>query len=144
MHYEIKNLCDWFHCCICYISWSGAKSLKYVNRASLVAQLVKNLPAIQETPVQFLGREDPMERVGYPLQYSWASLVAQMVKNPPAMWESWVRSWVEKIPGRRACQPTPVFLPRDSPWTQEPGGLQSMGSQRVRHDWVTQHSTVCL
>ena len=32
------------------------------NRASLVAQLVKNLPAIQETPVQFLGREDPMER----------------------------------------------------------------------------------
>ena len=60
------------------------------NRASLVAQLVKNLPAIQETPVQFLGREDPMERVGYPLQYSWASLVAQMVKNLPAVWETWV------------------------------------------------------
>ena len=27
------------------------------------------------------------------------------------------------------------------PWTEEPGGLQSMGSQRVRHDWVTKHST---
>ena len=34
-------------------------------------------------------------------------------------------------------QPTPVFLPGESPWTEEPGGLQSRGSQRVRHDWVT-------
>ena len=32
------------------------------------------------------------ERIGCPLQYSWASLVAQLVKNPPAMWEIWVRS----------------------------------------------------
>ena len=31
-------------------------------------------------------------------------------------------------------QPTPVFLPENIPWTEEPGGLQSMGSQRVRHD----------
>ena len=31
-------------------------------RASLIAQLVKNLPAMQETPVQFLGREDPLEK----------------------------------------------------------------------------------
>jgi len=42
--------------------------------------------------------------------------------------------WVEKIPWRRTWQPTPVFLPGDSPWTEEPGSLQSMGSQRVRHD----------
>jgi len=32
----------------------------------------------------------PGERIGYPLQYSWAPLVAQMIKNPPAMWETWV------------------------------------------------------
>ena len=32
------------------------------------------------------------ERIGYPLQYSWASLVAQLVKNPPATQETWVRS----------------------------------------------------
>ena len=32
------------------------------------------------------------ERIGYPLQYSWASLVAQLVKNLPAMWETWVQS----------------------------------------------------
>ena len=59
--------------------------------ASLVTQLVKNMPAMQETPVRFLGREDRLEK-GYPLQYSWASLVAQLVKNPPAMQETWVRS----------------------------------------------------
>ena len=35
-------------------------------------------------------------------------------------------SWVGKIPWRRKWQPTPVFLPGESPWTEEPGGLQSM------------------
>ena len=35
---------------------------------------------------------------------------------------------------RKKWQPTPVFLPGESPRTEEPGGLQSMGSQRVRHD----------
>ena len=60
--------------------------------ASLVAQLVNNLPAMQEILVQFLGQEDPGEGIGYPLQYSWASLVVQMVKNLPAMWETWLWS----------------------------------------------------
>ena len=40
-------------------------------------------------------------------------------------------SWVGKIPWRRAGQPTQVFLPGESPWTEEPGALQPMGSQRV-------------
>ena len=43
--------------------------------------------------------------------------------------------WVGKIPWRRAWQPIPVFLPGESPWTEEPGGLQSTGSQRIGHDW---------
>ena len=38
-----------------------------------------------------LGKS-PGERIGYPLQYSWASLVAQLVKNSPAMQETWVQS----------------------------------------------------
>ena len=61
--------------------------------------------------------------------YLWASLVAQMVKNPFAMWETQVQSLGWEDPRRRAYQPTPVFLPRESPWTEKPGGLQSMGSQ---------------
>ena len=56
----------------------------------MVTQPVKNLPAMQETPVQFLGQEDlPGEGIGYLLQYSWASLVTQTIKNLPAMWETW-------------------------------------------------------
>ena len=60
-----------------------------------MAQIIKNLPAIQETWVQPLGWEDPLEKgiVTYSSILAW------------------------KIP-----------------WTKEPGGLQSMGSQRVRHN----------
>ena len=49
---------------------------------------------------------------------------------------------VGKIPWRRTWQPTPVFLPEEFPWPEEPGGLQSMGSQRVRRDRATKHSIV--
>ena len=44
--------------------------------------------------------------------------------------------WVGKIHWRRKWQPTPVFLPREFiPRTEEPGGLQSIGLQRVGHNW---------
>ena len=65
-------------------------------------------------------------------------MVAQTVKNPPAMRET----WVGKIPWRRTWQPIPIFLPGEFPWMEEPGGLHSMGSQRVRHDWATKHSSL--
>ena len=68
----------------------------------------------------------------------WAFQVALVVKNPPANAGRCKRCgfdpWVEKIPWKRAWQPTPVFLPGESLWTEEPGGLQSMGSHRVGHD----------
>ena len=51
------------------------------------------------------------------------SLVAQLIKDPPAM----RKTWVEKIPWRRAWQPTPVFLPGESSWTEESDGLQPIG-----------------
>ena len=61
-----------------------------------------------------------------------ASLVAQTVKNLLAVQE--FSPWVGKIPQMRAWQSTPVFLPGKSPGTKEPGGLESMGWQTVRHD----------
>ena len=77
--------------------------------------------------------------------FSWASLVAQMVKNSSAMWETGVPSLGWEDPLEEGRQPTPVFLPGESPWTEKPGGLQSMGSQRVGHNWATKHSTAhCL
>ena len=45
-----------------------------------------------------------------------------------------------KIPWIKKKQPTAVFLPGESPWTEEPGGLQSMGLQRVRQKSVTKHN----
>ena len=55
------------------------KHLLLLHWASLIAQLVKNLPAVQETPVRFLGQEDPLEKeqathssiLGFPLWLSW-------------------------------------------------------------------------
>ena len=38
------------------------------------------------------------------------------------------------------AMPNPVFLPGESPWTEKPGGLQSIGSQRIRHNWATKHT----
>ena len=52
--------------------------------ASLVAQMVKNLPAMQETQVQSLGQEDPVKGIATHSSILWASQVALVVKNPPA------------------------------------------------------------
>ena len=97
--------------------------------------MVKNLLAMQETPVGFLGQEDsPGEWIDYPLQYSWASLVAQVVKNPPAMQEAWIQplGWEDHLENGMATHSS--ILAWKIAWTEEPGGLQYMGSQRVRHD----------
>ena len=49
--------------------------------------------------------------------------------------------WVRKSPWRSKQQPTPGILAWRIPWTEKPGWLPSMGSQRIRHNWVTKHST---
>ena len=67
----------------------------YDTQGFLVAQTVKNLPAVQETQVRSLGWDDPLKK-GMATQSS-------------------ILAW-------------------RSPWTGEPGGLQSMGLQRVGHD----------
>ena len=73
-----------------------------ISWTSLVAQMVKNLPAIQETQVWFLGHKDPLEK-------GMAT-------------DSRILAW-------------------RPPWMEDSSRLQSMGSQRVRHDWVTNTST---
>ena len=65
----------------------------------------------------------------------WASLVVQTVKNPPAMRETWVRSlgWEDPLEEGMATHSSTLAwkIPMDR-WTEKPGGLQSMGSQRIR------------
>ena len=60
-----------------------------------------------------------------------------VVKNPPAMQEIWVRSLGQKVPLEKETATHSSVLAWDIPWTIEPDGLQSMGSQRVGHDLVT-------
>ena len=63
--------------------------------------------------------------------FNWASLVAQLVMNPPAIRETWVWSlgWEDPLKKGKATHSSILT------WTFH--GLQSMGSQRVRYDWVT-------
>ena len=66
--------------------------------------------------------------------YLWASLVAQIVKNLPAMQETQVPSLGQEDPLEERMATHSSFLAWRIPWTEEPSGLQSMWSQRVRHD----------
>ena len=60
-----------------------------------------------------------------------SSLVAQTVKNLPAMWETWVQSVGREDPLEEDMATHSSILAWRIPWAEEPGGLQSMGSQRV-------------
>ena len=64
---------------------------------------------------------------------SKASLVAQRLKRLPAMWETWVRSLGQEDPLEKEKATHCSILAWRIPWTEEPGGLQSTGSQRVGH-----------
>ena len=92
---------------------------------------------------------------GYPfgrlnhVSYIYAFLVAQKVKNLCAVWETWVWSLVwEDLLEERAWQPTPIFLGGVCPWTEEPGGPQSMGSELDTTEWLSTaqhiHIHMCL
>ena len=70
----------------------------------------------------------------------WASLVAQRLKRLPAMWETWVRSLGREDPLEKEMATHSSILAWRIPWVEEPGGLQSTGSKRIGHDWVTSPS----
>ena len=112
------------------LGFPGSSVLKKKKKSSCNAGDSNSIPG--------LGRS-PGEGTGYPLQYSGASPIAQLVKNLPPTWETWVQSFGWEDPLEEGWQPTPVSLPGKSPWTEEPGGLQSMGSQRVRHAVCVRH-----
>ena len=101
------------------------------------------------TSMQNARLDEPATNWKYQQPQIWASLVSQMVKNLPAMQETqfWSQCQVEKIPWRREWQPTPVVLPGEFHGQRSLAGYsQSMGSQRVRHNWTTNsffHFQIC-
>ena len=73
--------------------------------------------------------------------YTWdALLVAQMIKNLPLMQEIWVQSLVQEHSLQKGMATHSSILAWRIPWIKEPGGLQSMGLQRVEHN-SAQHSS---
>ena len=64
-----------------------------------------------------------------------------MVNNLPAMWEIWVRSLGQEDPLEKEMAIHTSILVWEIPWTEEPGGLQSIGLQKVKHDLATTDQT---
>ena len=62
--------------------------------------------------------------------------MAQMVKNLPEMQETWAQSLGQEDPPEEEMATNTSILAWTVPWTEKPGGLQSMGSQRVGHNWA--------
>ena len=65
---------------------------------------------------------------------TWGSLGAQMVMNLPAMWETWVQSLGQEDPLEQGMATHSSIPAWRIPWTEKPGGLQSMGLQRVGYN----------
>ena len=90
-----------------------------VNQTSLIAQLVKNLPSMQDLGSIPGSERSRGEEIGYLLQYCWASLAAQLVMSPPAMWETWVQSlgWDDPLQKGKATHSS--NLAWRIPWTED-------------------------
>ena len=112
-------------------------ALMYRERqASLVAQLAKNPPAMLETPVQSWVRKIPWRRDKLPTPVSLGFSGGSDSKNLLAMLETSVQSlgWEDSLKEGLTTHSSRQAMPGESPWREEPGRLQSMGSQRVGHD----------
>ena len=94
------------------------------------------LPSPVDLPDPGIEPVPPALQVGneHYLHIMVPSLVAQMIKCLPAVWETWVQSLGQEDPLEKEMATHSSTLAWKIPWTEEPGRLQSMGSQRVRHD----------
>ena len=111
---------------------------------------------MQKAWVRSLGQGDSLEKGMathssiLPCKIPWTkephirdSLVIQWVKDPPAMQETQETCrfdpWVKEDPLEEGMVTYSSILAWKIPWTEEPAGLQSKGSQRIRHNWETKH-----
>ena len=116
--------------------FSYVKNLKIglcfiIHGAFLMAQSVKNLPAKQETLVWLLGLEDPLEKGEATTPVNLGFLCGSAGRESPTIWETWVWSLAWEDPLGKGKATHSSILSWKIPWT-----VQSIGSQRVRHDCV--------
>ena len=91
---------------------------------------------VSEGPVWMLTRYLYIYVCMYTYPYMWAFLVAQMTKNLLVMQETQVWSLRQEYPLEKEMATHSSFLVWRISWTEKPGRVQSMGSQRVGHDWA--------
>ena len=96
----------------------------------------------KHTSVATPPQTDPIRVRG--LGTEQVSLVAQLVKNPPAMPETWPQSLGWEDPLEKVAATYSSILAWRIPWTEEPGGLQAMGLQRVGHNSETEQQQLPL
>ena len=106
-------------------------SFDYVDFVSKVMSLLFNI--LSRFVIAFLPRSKHL-LISWLQSQSEGFRVAQMVKRLPAMWETWVRSLGREDPLEKEMASHSSTLAWKIPWMEESGGLQSMVSQRVRHD----------
>ena len=80
-------------------------------------------------PLELSEQQSGREDLEYIIIY-WTSLVAQIVKNLPTIWETWVRSLGQEDALEKGMATHTSILARRIPWTEELGGLQSLGSRK--------------
>ena len=96
--------------------------------AGLIPGSGRSLEEGNSNPLQYSCLENPMDR-GVHRDFLWTSLVAQIVKCLPTMRETWVWSLGQEDPLEKGVATHSSILARNIPWTEKPGGLQSMKSQ---------------
>ena len=82
-------------------------------------------------------KQNKQWKITLQLNGSFPGGVAQMVKHLPAMQETWAQSLGRVDPLEKEMATHSSILAWKISWTEEPGRLQSMGLQRVAHDWAT-------
>ena len=126
--------------CLFFLIWKHMIWKDISLWASVVALSVKKSACSAGDPslIPESGRS-PGEGIVYALQYSWVSLVSQMVKNPTAIQQTWVRSLGQEDPLEEGMARHSSSLAQKIPWTEKPGGLQSIRSQ----SWTRLNNYAC-
>ena len=141
-----------FYSCKCYLSYDNEAvfalkaaflqdscQLFYGHGQFTLCQCCLKMHVVLGAWCQSLSFETSHSLISMLLVAIWIFPVAQMVKNLPAIQNTWVRSLGQKDSLEKEMTMHSSILVWRIPWTEKPGGPQSMWSQRVGHDWATNY-----
>ena len=124
---------NYYSCHYIYIIWM---QLEYMFCTQYMGIHLVGLDSSSHTYLWFHLSMPKYAHQGLPWWLRWQSILL-------TMWETWVQSLGQEDPLEKEMATHSSTLACKIPWTEEHGGLQSMGSQRVGHDWATSLSLSC-